>query len=106
MRLMRRVLLLVLLATACSSGGSADHTATVTKADLGDQWPLTVDHGELECQDPGSVLFTSPDGQVYAVNGTAKDHTDAADITAIWADADYGLKVDIGPLLDRGRALC
>jgi hypothetical protein len=79
----------------------------VSRAEFGDKWPLTVEAGELLCIDQAVVLDTG--GITYAVNGTAKDRADASgwqDIEAIWADGDAGLKKDIGPLIERGLALC
>jgi hypothetical protein len=54
------------------------------------------------------ATLTSPDGTVYALNGTAKTHTEFADLEPIWAKdpAVAGLKVSVGPLIDRARALC
>ena len=54
------------------------------------------------------ATFATEDGTEYALNGTAKDHTDAADIDPIWApDPEMeGLKINIGPLIDRALALC
>ncbi len=79
----------------------------VSRAEFGDDWPLTVEAGELLCIDQAVVLDTG--GITYAVNGTAKDRADESgwqDIEAIWADGDAGLKKDIGPLIERGLALC
>lgn len=87
----------------------------VTRTDLGEKWPLTVDYGVVSCQNKtagGQALkvatFTGPDGTVYALNGTAKSHTDAAPIDPIWAPdpVTTGLKVGIGPLIERALTFC
>jgi len=87
----------------------------VTRIDLGTKWPLTVEYGIVSCQNKtagGRALmvatFTDPSGTVYALNGTAKDHGDAALIDPIWApDPDAaGLKIDIGPLIERALDFC
>ncbi len=54
------------------------------------------------------LTIDTPDGTTYAVNGTAKTHTDYPGIEAIWADDPdvEGLKIDIGPVLDAGLLLC
>jgi len=79
----------------------------VSRAELGRKWPLTVDDGTLSC-DADAVVFTAPDGDEYGVNGTAL--TAGYDrIDPIWAPdkaLGMGLKKDIGPLIDRGLALC
>ena len=74
--------------------------------DLGDAWPLTVEDGLIACQNQ-AVTFTTG-GVTYAVNGTAKDRGLGRDIDPIWAVDPAGItpKMSIGPLIDRGRALC
>ena len=92
-----------------------DEPGLITRTDLGKEWPLTVDYGVVACQRKTAgglplkiATFTGPDGTVYALNGTAKDHTDAAAIDPIWTpDPDgVGLKIGIGPLIDRALTLC
>ena len=87
----------------------------VTRDNLGEEWPLTVDYVILACEpktaggmDLQIASLTAPDGTVYALNGTAKSHTDYADIAPIWADNPNveGLKIPISPLIDRARTLC
>ena len=54
----------------------------VTRTDMGDKWPFTVESGELRC-DRDRVTFHSED-KVYALNGTAKTFVpDAEDIFEI-----------------------
>jgi len=86
----------------------------VTRDDMGDVWPLTVDYGALDCRASvidgvtlKSVTLRVPNKQ-YAVNGTAKTHTPFPDIDEIWADDPDvdGLKIGMGPLTERGLALC
>lgn len=92
-----------------------DERGLITRTDLGKEWPLTVDYGVVTCENKtagGQALkiatFAAPDGKVFALNGTAKSHTDAADIEPIWApDPDVaGLKIDIGPLIQHTLTLC
>lgn len=85
-------------------------TLPVTQTVLGDAWPLTVEQGALSCEGVAWVLFTS-NGQVYAVNGTARGHAKSRgwlDVASIWrADPQSpGLKVSMTPLIERGLALC
>lgn len=77
----------------------------VTRADMGDDWPLTVESGYLDCDDYGRITFTV-DGNTYGVNGSAQDKYQGID--SIWTDRTdiEGLKVDIGPLIERGQDLC
>lgn len=92
--------------TAC--GGSTD-PGYVTAADMGDQWPLTVDAGTLHCYNGAQITITVG-AQEYAINGPAQ--TNRGDgvklIDEIRADqpGDLGLKKDMGPLIERGQNLC
>jgi hypothetical protein len=86
-------------------------TAYVTKRGFGKAWPLTVKSGTLLCEAlaPGAyaVSFVDNKGHFYAINGTARAHgTDDYTIERIWKKAKNGLRVDMGPLLQRGLALC
>lgn len=102
---MRSVALLAVLAMAGCVGSGSDNSITVTRADFGDEWPLTVEEGELACE-ADAVTFTTG-GTTYGVNGLAigRGHPE---IDPIWADDPEGLvpKINIGPLLQRGLELC
>lgn len=80
---------------------------TISRADYGDAWPLTVESGILSCQPPSAVVFVASDGTAYAVNGTAES-AGYAEIEPIWADDPdpYIPKISIGPLIQNGLALC
>ena len=95
-----------LAVVACQS--TEANSQPVSRANFGEEWPLTVDSGVLSCEGAGSVYFTADDGRRYAVNGTAMTAGDAQRINAIWADNPTGLspKKNIGPLIDGGLKLC
>src|SRR5262245_42302528 len=109
--LMKTLLIwIALAATACSSGSSgssrppARPRGFVSSAELGDKWPLTVTEGVLECKrlpvkvgtvTPMAVTFKTMDGQVYAVNGTAKGRGMPA-IDPIWKTNT--LPMDVKPV--------
>lgn len=81
----------------------------VSRESMGDEWPLTVDSGVLACDGKdgfGSVTFTV-DGTTYGVNGIAMGQGLPA-MDPIWADdpATPGLKMNMGPIIDAGLALC
>jgi Protein of unknown function (DUF2511) len=85
----------------------------LSRADFGTRWPLTVEAGVVSCEPHsgglGSVIFMDPEGKRYAVNGTAMAHyPQLPEIDRIWApDAtNPGAKINIGPVIDRGLALC
>lgn len=92
---------------ACSGGEGAagGQTRTVSRADLGQSWPLTVESGALACT--GGAITIDVGGTKYAVNGTAKS-TGALDITPVWAPNPNvaGLRKNIAPLIDEGQKLC
>jgi hypothetical protein len=92
-----------------------DDPGLITRTDLGKKWPLTVDYGVVACQNKTAggqrltiATFNGPDGTVYALNGAAKSHTDAAAIDPIWAPSPdvEGLKIGIGPLIDQALTFC
>lgn len=84
--------------------------AHVSRAELGDEWPLTVEDGTLRCdgaKEAGAVYFEA-NGRVYPVNGIARGRTDGPEIDEIWADdpAIPGAKKHIGVLIEHGLKLC
>ena len=105
-----------LLLTALVSGCSSSTNMKVSRADLGDAWPFTVDSGVVACNHPSSeiVFFTSQSQKIYAIDEVAKGMEVAkgtkryADVREILRDhpSVAGSKVDIGSSLDRGRKLC
>lgn len=65
----------------------------VSRADMGEDWPLTVDHGHVVRIGPdnqrAALVFIDPDGEVYMLNGIARAHIpDASSIDAIWAEPE------------------
>lgn len=89
-----------------SSGEEDADGMRVSADDYGDDWPLTVSSGTLDCQRE-AVTFTTQ-GTTYAVNGMAESHDLGVDIEPIWADNPEipGTKKNIGPLIDDGLELC
>ncbi len=101
-----------LLVAGCGSGsssaGGAGSSIDVSESTWHDgQWPFTVSQGVLGCAQPpfpGAVTF-NVDGTLYGLNGTAQDGGDAAP-DPIWKKVPGGLRVDIGPMIDKGLSLC
>jgi Protein of unknown function (DUF2511) len=96
-----------LLTSACADSTSSSQTSTtIRRADFRKWWPFKVKEGTLVCVGAGAVTFEA-NGTVYAVNGTAGGQG-FAEIELIWRDDpdNPGLKVNIGPVIDRGLALC
>lgn len=83
----------------------------VTREQLGDAWPFTIEWVDLHCTARREVWFLGSDGIRYALNGTARQRADENgwhEIQAIWRPNPNvaGLSIDISPVLERGLALC
>jgi len=94
----------------------------ISKAEYGSKWPFTVSEGKLSCKsfghmgngDPiGAITFTVKN-KTYAVNGTATAPRRRAEngwrkLEEIWK-IDYPgnppLRVNMGPIIERGLTLC
>lgn len=95
--------------SACTSARAFADGVEITRALMGEQWPLTVHSGALAC-DAGVVSFRAG-GVTFAVNGSAKTYGKRLgwrDIREIWRDnpAIPGTKMDLAPLIQRGLAHC
>jgi hypothetical protein len=78
----------------------------VHSVDFGDQWPLTVDQGDVGCRHGEEALFRDADGTIYALNGAAV-WAGYADLTSIWRLADDGVhRPDLELLLDAALGRC
>ena len=79
----------------------------VTAAVLGDDWPLTIQEGELDCPRPDEVVIWSG-GRVYALNGRARSNPEYEDLERIWRDnpRSPGTKIPPSELIRRGLVLC
>jgi hypothetical protein len=73
-------------------------------------WPFTVDSATLMCTKGagGERVTVVANREMYALNGTAKSANLWPPFDPIWLDDPQvpGLKVNIGPMIERGRALC
>ncbi len=93
--------LFVFWLAACTNSSGV----TVTKQELGDKWPLTVDSAKLECRNSAAIAHVN--GKTYALNGFA-EQKGYPDIRPVRRDDPKfkGLKVSIGPLIKRALELC
>jgi len=90
-----------------SSGGGSPQSARLSKSDVPKgEWPLTVSEGVVRCEG-SAVIFRTPDGENYGVNGTALSRG-LPKIDPIWKKdpAVPGARINISPVLDRGLRLC
>ncbi len=84
----------------------------IQRSQFGSAWPFKVESGVLSCRRGDEVVFEAND-RVYAINGLARGNLARkgyVDLEAIWLQdptnpAPY-MRVDIGPMIDRGLALC
>lgn len=95
----------------------------LTKEMFGEEWSLSVDWGEVTCENAGVFFYAN--GQKYAVNGTSKSEVGRKtvvngkpcyikEIDEIWTDdpkykgikSMEGVKVSIGPIISEGLNLC
>lgn len=82
----------------------------VSRPEYGAGWPLTVESGALRCEsDYGSAVVIVVNNVKYALNGRARgqiDRTGWRDSREIVRKTEVGSLADVGPLIDRGLALC
>jgi hypothetical protein len=114
MKVSPTVIAALLLLTALESSLADGSSATVKAADYGDAWPFKVSEGVVSCALFGNrlhiVTFTAG-GKTYALNGTARNlakERGYAEVDAIWREDPIGrgIKVNIGPIIDKGLSLC
>lgn len=113
------LLLLVLMISGCEPNEGS--IRTVYRENMGEEWPLTIERGYLHCycidRDfplfrciKGILTIHDPMGKAtYSVNDVrSPGHVPAADIEPIRRTdpENPSVKVDLGPLIERGYELC
>ena len=113
------LLFLILMISGCepNSGG----TTTIYRTNMDEEWPLTIEKGYLHCVcvDRGFPFFQCAEGAVvihdpqedvtYSVNNVhAPKVVRATNIEPIRRTdpENPSVKVDLGPLIERGLELC
>lgn len=78
----------------------SDTRQSIDESNLLHLWPLTVDHGTIECRDRQYALFIAPDGTEYGLNevATRKGYPSIEKI--------HRAKVSLGALRSHTLALC
>jgi len=82
----------------------------ISKVEMGESWPVSVDSGVVFCTDKMEVLFLA-NGRYYAINGTATSNAEGngyAPLELIWLeDSNYGegIMKNISPILNLGLSL-
>ena len=107
-RWVRPVALFLLLVSTEGCGSSG---VQVTKEEYGEDWPFTVDRGEVACVDKlsegvGSAVFRHG-GKTYALNDFAEARGHAAlDPVLQGGLTDPAVQEDLEPLMWRALRLC
>lgn len=112
--MMKRTFLALLFFTLPLTTEAA--STKVSRDEFKGDWPLTIDSGTLTCErflnfKSVKLVTLSSGGKTYALNGIASGQAKKRgflDIYTIWRDHPKlpGLKVNIGPLIERALALC
>jgi len=86
------------------------NSAKISSSEFGAKWPFKVKEVEVRCRSLGQLkeLVVIADGKSYALNGTAKRDRSLRDIEEIWLPDPSipGTKINIGPIIERGKGLC
>lgn len=107
------VVIVAAVASSMSSAAPATTTASpvaVSRDQMGDRWPLTVDSGVLGCE--RSAAFIDVQGKLYGLNGMATAARGYLDLAPIWAPAVDahgpipGQHKSIAPLVDAALKIC
>lgn len=93
----------LVILTACGK----PNTIKLKEADY-KEWPLTVSEGVLSCEKPLRVVFTTPSGEKYGLNGPAiikypNIHEISKDV--IW-DHGHNTKMSSPEFIKIGLELC
>lgn len=88
---------------------SGEVVQTVSRAEFGKNWPLSVDSVELRCY--GRALVFAHDNRIFTINGTAESQAIKngwLDMGNIWRNNPdiEGTKIPISPLIARAQKLC
>lgn len=93
-----------------TSGGGEEkaHDRLVSRTDYPGTWPLTVDAGDLWCNNGALTITVNNVGDSYSLNGTAAATGFNKPLDPIWADdpSSPGLKMSIAPLIADAQKLC
>lgn len=81
----------------------------ISKEQLGDDWPLTVESGVLKCIDDNGILLAiiEVNGVEYQLNGAAKS-MGYENIDIIWSNNPSipGARLSLSPLISKALELC
>lgn len=94
---------------AATAGPTAVPPGYISRATLGDAWPLTVPDGVLSCRNDNQIVFTTA-GTDYGVNASARDASaglrDIAELVRPDAPKSATDSLGVNALIDTGLKLC
>ncbi|MBS0880156.1 DUF2511 domain-containing protein [Pantoea sp. JGM49] len=111
---MKRFSLAVLILSFSTLASAAEKSKELDGSSYGDAWPLTFTSAKVSCVNRLYVfVYNTATDERYPVNGTAKNAVrsgklEGSDIDEVWRKSNQGngQRVNIGPILDEGFALC
>lgn len=101
----------IILAFAPDALNTPAPESAVISSSAFDPWPYSVP-GEVLCMKQDAqvqhVVLRTAEGQLYAINGTARSSGQYLDSNFLWLDdpAIPGTKINTGDVISRGLALC
>ncbi|WP_445115001.1 DUF2511 domain-containing protein [Acinetobacter sp. WZC-1] len=104
------VLLMVFALLGCSGANTHKQDealgVSVVNNQFGENWAFSVEYGMIECKPGQQVIFTTPAGESYALNGVANKNYPR--INPVWIDNQNipGTKVSLSPFIEIGLKQC
>lgn len=111
---MKRTALALIMLVIASSAFASEKTKVIDGKAFGEAWPLTFDAAKVSCVNRLYVfVYNISTDERYPVNGTAKNAVrsgklEGSDLNDVWkmSPDGSGQKINIGPVIDEGFALC
>jgi hypothetical protein len=108
---MKKLFILMVIGTLVSCSDGTTTGRKITKQELGNSWPFSVDEGIIGCEN--SAIYFEANDKKYPINGVAKSIY-MNDINEIWLLDDELNKIektqmwrkDLSKILELGKAEC
>lgn len=111
---MKRKAIALILLSLSAKAFAAEKTKEIDGKLYGDAWPLSFVTAKVSCVNRLYVfVYNTATDERYPINGTAKNAVksgklEGGDLDAVWKKSpdDSNQRINIGPVLDEGFALC